>query len=281
MSHTMMTNEITGYFKKDKPFNREEPIRLFIGTSENFDPTIEKVYLYSILKNTNHNVEVTWLRPSMFPTWRRKGWGTPFTCFRYAIPEMCGFKGKALYTDCDMINFRDIFHLWRIDLKGKPFGMVWDSLQMNNARHKDTPQERGWWCDSIMLIDCEKAKEHVHSIEEQAQWDGTYKWSFMESIGSPFRKKSEHIVHEIDARWNSFDGCDTAYPYKTTNISDITKEHFELEEIWQVHLTALSYQPWHPKYSPHAKATHKRQDIMEVYWKYQREVKQLEKLSEV
>ena len=279
MSHTMMINEITPHYKKEQPFDREQPIRLFVGTSENFDHTIERVYLYSILKNTNHPVEVTWLRPSMFPTWKRKGWGTPFTCFRYAIPQMCGFKGRALYTDCDMINFRDLFHLWRTDLKGKPFGMVWDSLQMNNHKWKDTPYKRGWWCDSVMLIDCEKAKDCIHSIEEQAQWDGTYKWSFMESIGSPKKEESTDIVHELDARWNSFDGSDTAFPYKTTDPSE--KVQLELEEIWQVHLTALSYQPWHPRYSPHAKATHARQDIMEVYWQYQKEVKMLEKIGEV
>jgi len=53
MSHTMMINEITPHYKKEQPFDREQPIRLFVGTSENFDHTIERVYLYSILKNTN------------------------------------------------------------------------------------------------------------------------------------------------------------------------------------------------------------------------------------
>lgn len=281
MSHTMMSEEdweITPQFKREDWDNG--PIRLFVGTSEDFDRHIEQIYLYSIFKNTNHAVEVTFLRPSMFPDWLRQGWGTPFTCFRYAIPEMCNFKGRALYTDCDMINFRDIHHLWRTDLKGKPFGMVWDSLQMNADQYRGTEHERGWWCDSVMLIDCEKAKEWVHSIEEQAQWPKTYKWDFMESIGSPFREKSEHLVQELDARWNSFDGADTAYPYKPPYPRK-DKIQFDLEEIWQVHLTALSYQPWHPKYSPHAKASHDRQDIMEVYWKYSRELKTLEKLSEI
>ena len=259
---------------------KDEVIRLFVGTSENHDTSIEKIYLYSILKNTNSKVEVTWLRPSMFPDWRREGWGTPFTCFRYAIPELCNFKGRALYTDCDMINFRDIADLWRTDLKGKPFGMVWDALQMNNEKWVNTDQERGWWCDSVMLIDCAKAKQWVDTIDKQAQWKGTYKWHFMEKIGSPFKGKSESIVQELDARWNSFDGADTAYPYKKPYPMD-DKIQLPLEQIWQVHLTALSYQPWHPKYNPHAKASHKRQDIMEVFWKYNYEMKSLEKIGEV
>lgn len=255
-------------------------VRLFVGTSDKDDRTIERIYLYSLLKNTNADLEVVWLRPSMFPDWKRKGWGTPFTCFRYAIPELCGFKGRALYTDCDMINFRDILDLWRTDLDGKPFGMVWDSLQMNNAKYIGTDQERGWWCDSVMLIDCEKAKDYIHPIKEQAQWDGTYKWSFMESIGSPTKEKSLGIVQELDSRWNSFDGCDTSYPYKRPWPKE-NKKQLPLEVIWQVHLTALSYQPWHPKYNPHAKASHRRQDIMEVFWKYNYEMKQLEKLGDI
>ena len=260
---------------------RDETIKLFIGTSEDQDTTIEKIYLYSILKNTNAKVEVTWLRPSMFPTWRREGWGTPFTCFRYAIPELCNFKGRALYTDCDMINFRDISHLWKTDLNGKPFGMVWDSLQMNNHRWIGTEQERGWWCDSLMLIDCEKAKDWVDPIDVQAKWRGTYKWHFMEKIGSPFKDKSSDIVEEIDARWNSFDGCDTAYHLYKKPYKDVKKIQLHKDEIWQLHLTALSYQPWHPKYNPHAKASHERQDLMEIYWKYNYEVKTMEKLGDL
>lgn len=261
-------------------FMTTDKIKLFVGTSDKHDRTIEKIYLYSLLKNTSADIEVVWLRPSMFPDWKRKGWGTPFTCFRYAIPELCGFKGRALYTDCDMINFRDILSLWRTDLEGKPFGMVWDSLQMNNAKWQGTPYERGWWCDSVLLIDCAKAKDYVHPIKEQAQWDGTYKWYFMESIGSPKKEKSLEVVTELDARWNSFDGTDTSHPY-TIPWKDKDKVHLPLEEIWQVHLTALSYQPWHPKYSISAKATHGRQDIMEVYWKYNYEMKRLEKLSDI
>jgi len=276
----MLDTMTNNYHYVGQGVQRDEIVRLFVGTSENHDTTIEKIYLYSILKNTNAKVEVTWLRPSMFPNWKREGWGTPFTCFRYAIPELCNFKGRALYTDCDMINFRDISHLWRTDLEGKPFGMVWDSLQMNNHKWLGTKHERGWWCDSIMLIDCEKAKDWVDSIDVQASWRGTYKWHFMEKIGSPHRDKSSEVVAEIDARWNSFDGCDTSYPYKRPYPRD-KKVPFHKDEIWQLHLTALSYQPWHPKYNPHAKASHSRQDLMEIFWQYNKEVKMLERVGDI
>ena len=42
-----------------------------------------------------------------------------------------GYKGRALYTDVDMLNFRDISALYKTDLEGKAFGMVWDALRDN------------------------------------------------------------------------------------------------------------------------------------------------------
>ena len=121
-------------------------IRLFIGTSEKEDWLAEQVYLYSIYKNlpSNQEIEITFLRPSMFPKWDRRYWGTPFTCFRYAVPELCNFEGRALYTDVDMINFRDISHLFNTNLNGKPFGFVWDAQQDNGKKGADLGVPRGW-----------------------------------------------------------------------------------------------------------------------------------------
>ena len=73
----------------------KEPIRIFVGTSETEDKWIERVLVYTLLENTDRELEITMMRPSMFEDWDKTGWGTPFTCFRYAIPHMCDFKGKS------------------------------------------------------------------------------------------------------------------------------------------------------------------------------------------
>ena len=39
-------------------------------------------------------------------------WGTPFSCFRMAVPELCGFEGHAIYLDSDMLVLGDIAELW-------------------------------------------------------------------------------------------------------------------------------------------------------------------------
>ena len=240
-------------------------IRLFIGTSNIEDNWIEKNYLYSLFQNSNEDFEVTFLRPKKFPKWNTFGWGTPFTCYRHAIPEICNYKGRAIYTDVDMINFRNMKHLWDTDLCGKPFGMCWDALQDNGVKWRDTKLERGWWCDSVMVIDNEKCKGIVPSTEEIAKAKSTWKWIFMEDyLGSPRKEKGKEFVHTLNPRWNSFDGKNASV-YVDGN-SDLQPD-FSLEEIWQLHLTSLSYQPWHPKYNPHSKANYKRKDIAEHLWK--------------
>ncbi len=244
-------------------------VNLFIGSGGKHDEKAAKIYLYSLFKNTTRKINITWLSPeTMDKDWNKSSWGTPFTCYRYAIPHLMNYKGKALYTDVDMVNFRDIGHLFDTSLNGKAFGMVWDALQDNGQRGRDLGYPRGFWCDSVLLIDCEKAKDFVDPIEEMKKWKGaSYKWRVMEKLGSPHKEKTMELVEQLDARWNSFDGTNPSVKPLDGSTDWTKKEQFDLDMIWQLHLTALSYQPWHPKYTPHAKASHPRPDLMEEWWR--------------
>tara|TARA_B100001778_G_scaffold297379_1_gene270823 strand:+ start:1507 stop:2292 length:786 start_codon:yes stop_codon:yes gene_type:complete len=239
----------------------KEPIKIFVGTSETEDKWIERILAYTLHSNTNRKLEITWLRPSMFPDWNITGWGTPFTCFRYAIPEMCNFEGRAIYIDCDQMNFRDIAHLWEIDLEGAAFGMVWDTLNKNPKEFDGTEYERGWYSDSVILMDCEKAQEYLDPIEDIAECTWGYKNIFQQVIQSPYQEKAT-MIKRLDARWNSFDGCVTDDPCEHRG----KQKHYDIDDIWQLHFTSLSSQPWHPKYSPHGKAPYAREDISQRLW---------------
>ena len=254
-------------------------IKLFIGTSNTEDVWIEKNYLYTLFQNTNENIEVTFLRPKNFPKWNTFGWGTPFTCYRYAIPEICNYKGRAIYTDVDMLNFRNLKDLWDTDLQDRPFGMCWDALQDNGFKWKDTKRARGWWCDSVMVIDNERCKGIVPSTDVIAKAKSTWKWTFMEQyLQSPHIDKGQEFIATLDPRWNSFDGKDGSV-WVDSECSDDQPE-FELDNIWQLHLTSLSYQPWHPKYNPHGKASYKRKDIAKYLWELNKKTTMIAKSYE-
>lgn len=48
--------------------------------------------------------------------WPKKGWGTDFSAFRFAIPELHGFYGRAIYMDADMLVLGDVAELLTIPL---------------------------------------------------------------------------------------------------------------------------------------------------------------------
>ena len=149
--------------------------RIFIGTSPNgYDAEIEMIYEYSLRKHCESEIDINWMRLTndkndFWSDWRTKKWFTPFSGFRWGIPEFCDFNGRVIYTDVDMINFRDISHLFNTKLNGKPFGFVWDAQQDNGKKGADLGVPRGWWCDSVMLFDCEKAKPYMDSIKDMEE----------------------------------------------------------------------------------------------------------------
>lgn len=48
-----------------------------------------------------------------------EGWATNFTCFRWSIPEVAGFEGRAIYMDADQTVHGDVYELANCDLAGK------------------------------------------------------------------------------------------------------------------------------------------------------------------
>jgi len=105
-------------------------IRVYVGTDCRMSKA-EKVLEHSIRKHSTLPVEFTWMRackgdPDWGECWKRgremyrpysEGWATDFTCFRWTIPELCGFEGKAIYLDADMYVRKDIKGLWESPLK--------------------------------------------------------------------------------------------------------------------------------------------------------------------
>ena len=140
-----------------------EPIRIFVGTSETEDKWIERVLVYTLLENTDRELEITMMRPSMFEDWNKTGWGTPFTCFRYAIPHLCDYKGKAIYMDCDQMSFRDIGEFYDTDL-----GARWNSFDgyVTDGESPDRETQQQYHIDDIYHL-------HFTSLSSQI-WHPKY-----------------------------------------------------------------------------------------------------------
>lgn len=102
-------------------------IRIFIGAAaNNEDIESQAVLEYTIRKYASRPVEIVWMQLSRNPAspffsapekgkaggWVTDSWATPFSGFRWAVPHLINFVGKAIYMDSDFIVRADIAELW-------------------------------------------------------------------------------------------------------------------------------------------------------------------------
>lgn len=185
-------------------------IKIFIGTSEfKDDEQAEKVLEYSLRKNCSEDLDIVFMRNtagSFFGGFNNSSWWTPFSLLRWAIPEYCNFKGRALYMDVDQVNFKDISELFYMDMQDKAIAI----------RNKDVRT-------CVMLLDCEKLKDLLPKVEDLKN-----------------NNYDEKVINRLvrgnsigfDRRWNALDG-----------------ENRRVSDIWHLHFTEMSTQPWYPSWA--------------------------------
>lgn len=210
-------------------------IRLFIGSSANGeDATIEAAYLNSIEKHASEEVDVVFMRQTHNPKsfwhgWACDTWPTPFSGYRWGIAEYCNFEGRAIYTDCDMINYRDFKELMEINMEGKPL-----------AARKGKRFGGHEFC--VTVIDCAAYQEHAIPVRRLKTMSQMHQRHIAKFSGN------DDLVHELDPRWNVLDG-----------------EDYDLSEIYQLHFTNMATQPWTPGWFTGQTQPHPRTDVVEEY----------------
>lgn len=82
------------------------PVRIFLGT-EPAQHRAERVFFYSLLKVRDPARVYEVYRMSCLPGFAQGRWRTGFTNFRFAIPDLAGGHGRAIYNDVDEIYLAD------------------------------------------------------------------------------------------------------------------------------------------------------------------------------
>jgi hypothetical protein len=208
------------------------PVKIFIGSGE--QSLLErKVLIYSLRKHTRRNLEITVFNgthnavetddqpPVLAPLplhlkYRNQ---TEFSLYRYLIPELCSFQGRAIYLDSDMVCLADIGNLFDLSMGAHDFLAKREYAESNGEK---------MWGLSAMLINCEKSRFPLAEIFSEID-QGLYSYTEFSQMGQRFLAHHPYQIGELDASWNVFDRCDPG-----TRI---------------IHYTNLSTQPW--KYGGH------------------------------
>ena len=135
-----------GHVPSPKP-----PVRIFLGT-EDGQWRAERVFVYAIerVRDPARAYEIELLRD--LPGFDRHGWRTGFTNYRFAVPDLGGGRGRAIYNDVDQVYLADPGLLFDLDMG--PHGYLAISPE-------DT---------SVMLIDCARM-EAVWNLAEARRAD--------------------------------------------------------------------------------------------------------------
>jgi hypothetical protein len=198
-----------------------EAIDIFVGADRSQLLAVA-VLEHSIRRRTRRLVQVRPLIDLDLPEPRdiRQGSRTNFSFARFAIPELAGYTGKALYLDADMLVFRDIAELWDIPFDGSSV-VIQEEIPEHAVSHKKAgaPSKRVKQC-SVMLIDCARARWDVRQIV--AGLDGRY--TYEELMYELCILPESEIRYAVPFAWNSLEHFDG-----TTRL---------------IHYTDMDTQPW-------------------------------------
>lgn len=196
----------------------ETPVRVYVGSQEAQLVPV-KVLEYSIRKHTELAVEVFPLHHAHigFPLPRdvRNRPRTPFSFQRFYIPQLAGYRGRAIYLDSDMQVFRDIREIWSLPFDGADLLSAWELAESGRC-----PQF------SVMLLNCEALRWDLDEIVSRLdRGELTYETLMYEM------KVARHIRAAIDPTWNSL-------------------ERYEPGRTSLLHYTDMTRQPWISRENP-------------------------------
>jgi hypothetical protein len=187
-----------------------EPVQIYIGCMPSHHLAVQ-VLTWSVLQHTRRPVAFHRLHecaiPFELPKRRENRPGTAFSFQRFMVPQIAGYRGRALYLDSDQIVFADVGRALDRPMHGQPVLPTRTELPWRRQ-----PQLRS----SVMLLDCARLDWDVRRLVTELD-AGRMVYADLFSL-RPYR-------HCLPARWNS---PDRYWPGWTALL----------------HYTAKSRQPW-------------------------------------
>jgi lipopolysaccharide biosynthesis glycosyltransferase len=197
-------------------------INIFIGF-DNKERAAYNTLSWSLIKNSTTPLAITPIAlnnlQDTFTRERNVLSSTEFSFSRFMIPHLMGYKGWAIFMDCDMLVLDDITHLW--DLRD-------DKYAVQVCKHDYTPksekkflgqvqtkyEKKNW--SSVMLMNCEKCTALTPEYVNSATGLQLHQFKWLES---------ENLIGGIPLEWNWLAG-----EYETKE--DVSNIHYTEGGPW-------------------------------------------------
>lgn len=197
------------------------PMRIFVGGDET-EHVAAQVLEHTIRQHASGPVAITIMRDYAIPVPKDPAnrARTKFSFYRFRIPELSRYRGRALYVDSDMQVFRDVAELWQL-----PFGNR-KILCTRQDRPPTAWKDYAWFKPgrqfSVMLLDCERLPWRVDEVIRGLD-EGRYTYANL--LFEMCLVKPDEIGEDLPTRWNHLE---THVPGETA----------------LTHFTVVPTQPW-------------------------------------
>lgn len=199
-----------------------EPLRIFCGADES-QRIPARVLEHSIVENTQAPVCFEPLHRLDVPIPRKpeNRARTGFSFYRFAIPKLCGFRGRALYLDSDMLVFDDVEKLWDIPFKDSTILCTNQQIAPERWKEPNSHFKLGRQL-SVMMLDCGKLDWDVADIVQGLDDD---RYDYTQLMFDLCIVEPDQISEALPPEWNCLEWHE---PSKTKLL----------------HYTVVPTQPW-------------------------------------
>lgn len=224
-----------------------DTLHIFVGTDQR-SAVAEATLVKSIEMNCSGAIEVHFMRAGE-PGWdnwkqqpqapydyaareRENTWMTQFSCFRFVIPELMKFKGRAIYLDVDMLVLGDLRELLDIVSDEQAWGCVMayrtDVSVINCERFS-----WDWWMASDWMRQSDwNVENYISYLGQHAQimMGGWPEWDCLD--GDQYDPDRTKLVHYTDMNtqpWKPWpDRFSYAEPHPCPEVVELWNHYQEL-----------------------------------------------------
>jgi len=218
-----------------------EIVRVFIATDARAMRRAEVALEFSIRRLCSANVAIVFMdkfrNDEVWHEWNDEKWYTPFSNFRFSVPEVSGFEGRSIYVDVDQLFLRDPLELLNLEIP-KDKGFLALGPYRSDVMVYDNSKFKGDWWPSLQEL-----KSSVNHVGQHLA-------------------KMEHLWAPLPLEWCCNDGGVT----NSNQGNKFQTAPYKEGETCLVHYTEMNWQPWKPYPKKFSYPNHPHQEVARVWW---------------